>query len=321
MIHKELLKQPGLHEHARKSDWIRIKRNRLIRPIINAFQSMVEKTMHRQTYTCANSTTLPGTLLLDDNTTTCSNVPATDAHMYAGVTHAYFAALLNRDSIDDKGLTLISSVNYDVNYDNAFWNGSQMVYGDGDGSNFINFSDDLSVVAHELSHGVTQTTCGLWYFGQSGALNEAFSDISGITCRHWHENDADPKTANWLIGDKCVGPKFPGKSIRTFKPGPAYQRDPQPDDMSQLYRGFQDNGGVHINSKIHNRAFYELCLLLNEPSFGKPIQIVWAAHKALKSTANFKACAKAEVAAATSLYGADVASKVKQAWAVVGVNI
>lgn len=326
MIHKELLKQLGLHNHVHLSDMIRIKRNRYLQmaqKVVKALtqRTMVENPSHRVTSTCNNTTDLPGAVLLTDSITSCNNDSANNAHNYAEITHKYVAEILNRDSVDGKGLTLISSVNYDKDYDNAFWNSTQMVYGDGDGKMFIGFANDLSVIAHELSHGITQTTCGLYYWGQSGALNEAFSDISGITCRHWHEKDSDPVTANWLIGDKIVGPGFPGKSIRTFKPGPAYDGDSQPDDMSKYSWSLSDNQGVHTNSKIHNRAFYELCLLLNEPSYGTPIQIVWAAHKTLKSWANFKSCAKAEYAQAHTMYGSTVADKVKQAWAKVGIKI
>jgi len=316
MIHKELLKQLGLHKDASVSDWIRIKRNRLFR-FVNTLVGTITK---RETYTCNHTTNLPGQKLLDEATMVSSNDLANSAHVNSGTTHDYVATILNRDSVDNKGMTLTSSVNYDVNYNNAFWNGSQMVYGDGDGKFFSGFSKDLSVIAHEFSHGITQTTCGLWYYGQSGALNEAFSDISGIACRHWYEQDKDPKTANWLIGDKCLGTSFPGKAIRSFKDEKAYDGDNQPKNFKKLLVGTQDNGNVHGNSGPKNHCFYVLCLKLNEPSYGKPIQIVWEGHKTLKPWSNFKAAAKAEYKAALKLYGQEVATVVKEAYHECGLD-
>lgn len=320
MIDKNLLKEFGLHRSVSLSDRIRIRRNRFINAIMSLANSIVA-TAKRQTHTCNNTTKLPGQLLLDDVITSSGNASANAAHKYALVTHSFFAQFLNRDSIDGKGMTLISSVNYDKELANAFWNSKGMAYGDGDGKYFIGFANDITVVAHELSHGVTQHTCGLWYQSESGAANESFSDVIGVCVRHWNEGQNDPLTANWLIGDKCVGPKFPGKALRSFKNEKAYDNDPQPKHMKNKYNGSSDNFGVHYNSGILNRAFFELCVLMNEHSYGRPLQIKWSAHQTLKPWSGFKAIAKAEYKAALALYGKDVADKVKQAYSIVGISI
>ncbi len=191
----------------------------------------------------------------------------TDAYDGAGAARDYYNNKLVRNSIDNLGLNQIHNVHFGVNYMNAFWNGSQMFYGDGDGTIFVNFTKDPDVIGHELTHGVTQYTAGLQYFSQSGALNESFSDVFGSAI----EQIVDGKNAgnaDWLIGDGIMGPTLFGEALRSMKaPGTAYDnplmgKDPQPDHMSHYYAGPADNQGVHVNSGIPNKVFYRVATVI-----------------------------------------------------------
>lgn len=276
----------------------------------------------RETYTTNNTTNLPGTLLMSETSPLSQDLVANEAHVNSANVYAYFAAVFNRNSLDNKGGLIKSTVHYDKNYNNAFWNNTEMVYGDGDGKFFIPLTKGLDVCAHEMSHAVTSFTCNLMYLGQSGALNESFSDMMGKSCEHWVNKEFVPENANWILGDKIVGSEFPGKGIRSFKNEKAYTGDSQPKHMKNFYIGMQDNGGVHINSGIPNHMFYNLCLIMKQPSYGKPIQIVYNAHtKYVGQFTNFSGYAKAMVKSAQELYGAEAVDAVKQAWSIVGIKV
>jgi Zn-dependent metalloprotease len=178
------------------------------------------------------------------------------AYDNSGYVRDYFKGEFGLDSMDNRGMPVISNVHYGKKYNNAYWDGDEMTYGDGDGAEFNNFAAALDVVAHELTHGVTQFLANLEYYGQSGALNEHFSDVFATVIKQrflGHE----PGEADWLFGDTVITGSFPGKAIRSVKaPGTANEFDVQPDHMDNYYRGSSDNQGVHINSGIPNRAFY-----------------------------------------------------------------
>ena len=174
-----------------------------------------------------------------------------------GIVRDYFKTVLGWDSIDNNAMDLNLSVHYQNKYNNAFWDGEQMIFGDGDGANFMNFARALDVTAHELTHGVVQFTANLEYQGQSGALNEHFADVFGTAIKQ-HFLKQTEITANWLIGEMCLGGRFKGKAIRSMK-APADATAvlmPQPDNMKNISKSTSDNGGVHINSGIPNYAFY-----------------------------------------------------------------
>ena len=171
------------------------------------------------------------------------------AHNYAAATYYYYFDNHGRDSVDDNGLTLVSRVHYDRNYNNAFWDGTQMTYGDGDGVTFIPLSLDADVVGHELTHGVTEHSSGLIYQNEPGAMNEAWSDIFGaMVDRQEGATGADI----WFIGEDIYTPGTPGDALRNMAdPAEFGDVDYYPD----RYTGTQDNGGVHTNSGIANLAF------------------------------------------------------------------
>jgi Zn-dependent metalloprotease len=224
---------------------------------------------------------------------------------------------------------MISTVHYGEHYDNAFWNGEQMVYGDGDGTIFTDFTGPLDVTGHELTHGVTQYTANLDYSGQSGALNESVSDVFGSLIKQWHLGQTADQ-ADWLIGQGLLAPGVHGEALRSMKaPGTAYDdpqlgKDPQPADMSGYVHTYEDNGGVHINSGIPNRAFYLAASAIGGHAWEKAGRVWYETLTggSLASAVDFAGFAAATVQTATRLYGASAAetTAVSDAWKGVGVT-
>lgn len=177
-----------------------------------------------------------------------------DAHYYAGVVDSFYADVFGRNSIDDNGMEIRSVVHFYDNYCNAFWNGEQMTYGDGNGTTCLPLSGGLDVAGHELTHGVTEFTSNLIYENQSGALNESFSDMMGNTTEFYAEDQGlDPAAEpDWRIGEDVID--------IYDSPGFRNMGDPQefgdPDYYTERYKGEEDNGGVHSNSGIPNHAYY-----------------------------------------------------------------
>lgn len=307
------------------STYLRCKRSGFKKTISNFFVRALDTVTgkrNRDTYDCEHKTDLPGKKILSEGSQLSTDLVINAAHVNSANVFAFYQSLFNRTSLDGKGMVISSSAHYGKNYNNAFWNGSEMVYGDGDGTFFRELTRGLDVCAHEMSHAVTQFTCNLVYYAQPGALNESFSDMMGVACKHWVNKDFDPVKANWLLGDEIVGTDFPGKAIRSFKNEQAYKGDTQPKHMKNYKWTFQDSFGVHSNSGIPNHWFYNLCLILNRPSYDRPAQIVYKAHtEYVGSMTGFKDYAKATYKAAQELYGAVEAKAVKDAWTVVGINI
>jgi Zn-dependent metalloprotease len=210
------------------------------------------------------------------------------AYDYGGVVRDFYRSVLNRNSIDNQGMDLVLNVHYGKKYMNAFWDGDEMTFGDGDGNIFTDFTKSLDVVAHELTHGVTQHTANLEYFSQSGALNEHFSDVFGTVITQFHDGQT-AHDADWLIGDEIMGPTLYGEALRSMRaPGTAYDnplmgKDPQPDHMKDYYTGPADNQGVHRNSGIPNKAFYLVAMEIGTDKAAKiwyhALQNLWAKAK------------------------------------------
>ncbi len=191
-----------------------------------------------------------------------------------GATYDFYWETFQRDSIDNKGLPLVGWVHYGTDYDNAFWDGQRMIFGDGDGKLFVRFTKSLDVIGHELTHGVTQTEANLDYFDQPGALNESISDVFGSLVRQ-RKLGQTAAQADWLIGKDVLGPDVNGVAIRSMKaPGTAYDdpvlgKDPQPASFKDYLDTADDNGGVHTNSGIPNHAFYLLAVALGGNAWEK----------------------------------------------------
>lgn len=223
-------------------------------------------------------------LVLREGDLPVEDVTANEAYETSGFVREYFRKTFDLNSIDGAGLDIISNIHYGVAYNNAFWDGDEMTYGDGDGKEFTNFASAIDVVAHELVHGATQFLANLEYRSQSGALNEHFSDVFGTIIKQKYLKQSLSE-ANWLIGDTVVTEQFPGIAIRSLKaPGTANDFDPQPDHMDNYYTGSANNQGVHINSGIPNKAFYLCCL---EIGLDESAIIWFETLKALWRTADF----------------------------------
>ena len=272
-----------------------------------------------------NSASLPGTLVRSERGKRSKDPAVNEAYTYSGNTYDFYKRVFDRNSLDDNGMSLISSVHFGRDYDNAFWNGEQMVYGDGDGEIFIRFTRSLDVVGHELSHGVVTHTANLEYQGESGALNEHFADVMGSLVKQWRKKQTADK-ADWQIGPDIMGPGVKAECLRIFTADRAYVddpilgTDPQPKRLKDLYRGSADNGGVHINSGIPNHAFYRVATALGGPAWERAGRIWYAALQQLQRTSRFSAMVAATVEAAGNLYGAGGAEEkaVKAAWKAVG---
>jgi Zn-dependent metalloprotease len=258
-----------------------------------------------------------------------ADVAVNEAYDGSGATYDLYFEIYGRNSIDNNGLRLDSTVHYQRNYDNAFWNGTQMVYGDGDGELFNRFTISIDVIGHELTHGVTQYEARLNYSLQPGALNESMSDVFGSLVKQYHlKQTADQ--ADWLIGQGLLTSNVNGVALRSMKaPGTAYDdpvlgKDPQPAHMKDYVTTISDNGGVHINSGIPNHAFYLIASAIGGYAWEKAGQIWYVTLRdKLKATSNFQDCANLSYQAAGELYGVGSLEQqaVKQGWADVGLAV
>jgi Zn-dependent metalloprotease len=285
-------------------------------------------TLRRTIFDAQNSESLPGKLVRGEGDPETSDVAATEAYNYCGNTYNFYKQVFNRNSVDGKGFRLDSTVHYSQQYDNAFWDGRQMIYGDGDGEIFNRFTLDLDVIGHELTHGVTQNTAGLEYNGQSGALNESMSDCFGSMVKQFTLGQ-DVKQADWLIGKGLFTPAVNGQALRSMSdPGSAYNdpnigKDPQPKFMKDYLDTNEDNGGVHINSGICNYAFYLAAVAIGGFSWEKTGKIWYVTlTQRLTPTSDFQAAANATTTVAGELYGANGAEQkaVRDAWTKAGIT-
>ncbi|WP_409295524.1 M4 family metallopeptidase [Peribacillus sp. SCS-26] len=277
------------------------------------------------TYNANGGSYLPGTLWSDaDNLFNATyDAPAVDAHYYAGKTYDYYKNTFGRNSYNGAGAALKSTVHYGNRYNNAFWDGTQMVYGDGDGSTFIPLSGGLDVVAHELTHAVTSTESNLVYRNESGALNEAISDVFGTVVEYKYQ----ASKFDYNIGEDIYTPGVSGDALRSMSNPAAYG---DPDHYSKRYTGTQDNGGVHTNSGIINKAAY--LIAAGGTHYGVTVQgigvdklgaIFYRANTIyLTSNATFSQAKAALLQSAADLYGSSSAERtaVNNAFNAVGVN-
>jgi Zn-dependent metalloprotease len=288
----------------------------------------------RKTYDAQSRNRLPGTLVRTELQAPTGDWVVDLAHGNAGITYDYYASVLGRDSFNGAGATIMSTVHYQKNYVNAFWNGTQMVYGDGDGSTASPLVV-LDVVGHELTHAVTNYSSNLIYKNESGALNEAMSDIFGAAIEAYRDGAVSGNT--WKIGEECWTPHIEGDALR-------YMNDPELggdyDYYPTRYTGTSDNGGVHWNSGIANLAFYLMVSGGTHPR-GKTTNVVPALDAGniynsltmgarifyranttcLTSGSTFMDARGCTQDAASALFGATAAAAVSDAWDAVGVPV
>ncbi len=286
-------------------------------------------------YDARQGSTLPGTQVRAEGDAPVADVAVNEAYDGSGITYDLYNDIYARNSIDGQGLRLDSTVHYQKSYDNAFWDGQQMVYGDGDEDLppneriFNRFTIAIDVIGHELTHGVTQHEANLAYINQSGALNESWSDVFGSLVKQYQlkQNASD---ADWIIGQGLFSPNVKGVGIRSMKaPGTAYDdpvlgKDPQPASMSGYVNTTSDNGGVHINSGIPNHAFYVAAIEIGGFAWNKAGRIWYNALTGkLNSGSNFQNAADLTYATAGELFGVGSLEQlaVKKGWAEVGISI
>jgi len=284
---------------------------------------------YRRVFTAENGNSLPGKLVLEEGQPPSSDVAVNEAYDGAGATYDLFWEAYERDSLDGNGMRLDSTVHYQLGYDNAFWDGRQMVYGDGDGELFNRFTAALDVIGHELAHGVTQYTSNLNYNGQSGALNESFSDVFGSLVKQRRAGQTAAE-ADWLVGQGLFTSRVQGSALRSMKePGTAYDdpilgKDPQPAHMRDFVTTLEDNGGVHINSGIPNHAFFLAAVAMGGPAWERAGRIWYVAGRdRLQSNATFQVAADLTFNVAGELYGVGGPEQeaVEYGWQGVGITV
>lgn len=289
----------------------------------------------RAVYDAKFGSELPGTLVRSEGDNASSDPAINEAYDGSGITYDLFFDIFGRNSIDNKGLKLDSTVHYQKGYDNAFWDGKQMVYGDGDEDLpaaerlFNRFTISLDIIGHELTHGVTQYEANLAYWDQAGALNESMSDVFGSLVKQYQRRQTASQ-ADWIIGEGLFTSNVKGVGIRSMKaPGTAYDdpilgKDPQPAHMRDYVRTVEDNGGVHINSGIPNRAFYITAIELGGNAWEKAGRIWYKTlTEKLQERSTFQQACDLTYEAAGDLFGANSLEQqaVKKGWAEVGISV
>ena len=306
---------------------------RAMRSMPNLATATQTGAKQRSVYDAKNGTSLPGTLARGEGDPASADVAVNEAYDGCGVTYDLFSDIYGRNSVNNNGMKLDSTVHYQKGYDNAFWDGKQMVYGDGDEDLspadrlFNRFTIALDIIGHELTHGVTQFEANLAYWDQSGALNESMSDVFGSLVKQYQRKQTAAE-ADWVIGEGLFTSNVIGIGIRSMKaPGTAYNdsvlgKDPQPAHMKDYVRTVEDNGGVHINSGIPNHAFYVTAIELGGNAWEKAGRIWYKTlTEKLLDRATFQQTCDLTYAAAGELYGNNSLEQqaVKKGWSEVGI--
>jgi Zn-dependent metalloprotease len=330
----ELSRSPVVahRDTARRSAAIteRLRGQRDVYSLLSAF-AVVPGTRRRTIYDARRTWMLPGTVVRGEDAPATGDAAADAVYDGSGSVWEFYKNVFNRDSLDDRGMRLDSTVHYGTGYANALWNGQQMVYGDGDGKVFGPFTAALDVIGHEMTHGVTQNASGLAYHGEAGALNEHISDVFGSLIKQ-RSLSQSAAAADWLIGAGILllpAPAPPGAVARALRdmrnPGTAYAHlaigsDPQPSNYGNLYTGSDDSGGVHINSGIPNKAFADYAVAVGGNAWDVPGRVWYrtATGMGLPSDATFVQFRDLTLEAAQLVAPTTVAA-LQQAWNGVGL--
>jgi Zn-dependent metalloprotease len=289
----------------------------------------LEAHQDRNVFDAQGGPDLPGNLILSDDGTTCGDVHAHQAFKGLGATRDFFERVYGRRWLYGRRFPLNATVHYGTRFQNAMWNGEQVVLGDGDGRIFTSFTGAIDVIAHEMTHGVVQSTTGMGYRGEAGAVNEHLCDVCGsLVKQYFLRQNADE--ADWLIGAGLFGRGIQGKGLRSLAaPGTAYcnrwlGRDRQPAHLNDYVETEEDNGGVHINSGIPNHAFYRAAMAVGGPSW-EVVGRIWyrTMVEGLPNQPTFLDLAVNTVDMAGELYGhgSEIQRIVADAWDDVGLIV
>lgn len=236
-------------------------------------------------YNCATGTTLPGTPV--PNPGASADQTAKLAFVETTALADFYKQIFGRNSVDNMGMTLQSSIHFGVKYNNAFWNGAQMTYGDGDNNIFVDFTRSNDVIGHELTHGVTQFSAQLAYSNEAGGLNESMSDVFGSMFRQWRAGQMVTK-ADWLIGSNIMGPAALAKGFTCLRdmanPAAKHCLAPQPTKYAQYQPGMDP----HYSSGIPNFAFYKAAMAIGGKSWEKAGQVWYKALTGYVPSPNMK---------------------------------
>jgi Zn-dependent metalloprotease len=321
------LRQPALQSLIMSA---RLRGQRVVLgPMASALATAVGQK-HRSIYNANHTQQQPptGQLVRDEGDPPSSDPSVNEAYDGLGATYDLYHDEFNRNSIDNHGMRLDAFVHFSTAYDNAFWDGKEMVFGDGDGVIFDRFTKSVDVIGHELTHGVTENEAHLEYHDQPGALNESMSDVFGSLVKQYLRQQ-EAEDADWLIGEGLFKPGVKGKALRSMKaPGTAYDdprigKDPQPAHMSDYVQTVEDNGGVHINSGIPNHAFYLTATKIGGYAWQAPGQIWYASLRRMHPQTDFQEAANMTFQVAGELYGTASSQQqsVHDAWSEVGIEI
>ena len=285
--------------------------------------------LQRLIHDAQNTEVLPGELVRSEGEGPVDDEPVNEAYDGLGASYSLYSEVFGRDSLDGAGMPLMASVHYGKDYDNAFFDGRLMVFGDGDDEVFTGFTGSLSIIGHELSHGVISHTADLEYFGQPGALNEHCADVFGALTQQ-HDEGQNAEDADWLIGAGIFTPEVTGRALRSMiEPGTAYDddvlgKDPQPAHMDDFVTTDSDNGGVHLNSGIPNRAFALAAIAVGGPAWESVGQVWYSVLTGAEITqrTEFAEFAELTIAEAADQFGAgsDVHDAIVSGWEAVGIS-
>jgi vibriolysin len=282
---------------------------------------------NRRIYSLNHGTALPGTLKRTEGQAATTDTAVNGAYDAIGDAYDAYKSFWNRDSYDNAGSVLIGSVHYSTNYCNMFWDGTQLVYGDGDpAQDCLSPAGAIDVTGHELTHAVTEVESGLVYSGEAGGLNEAISDIFGAFTQAWVEGGRTGVLAisadTWMLGEDFLPPAL------------RYMNDPALDGASRdFWTTTAGNVDVHYSSGIANLAFYLMSqggvhprgkstVHVNGIGMAKAIRVFYESNvNILTSSSNFLAARNAGIQAAMSLgFTQAERDSVQNAWAAVGVG-
>lgn len=298
----------------------------------NAGEPVIERppnNLRRVVYDANNTESLPGGVARAEGDPPTGDAAVDEAYDALGVAYDFFWKVFGRDSIDGKGLPLEATVHYGSAYDNAFWTGKQMILGDGDGKLFNRFTAASDVIAKEFAMGMAQSETRLLYWQQSGAILQSFAVVFASLVKQYALGQKAGE-ADWLIGEKLLGPNVKGRALYSLAaPGTAYDdpdlgKDEQPRHMRDYVKKDLDNGGVHLNSGILNYAFYLAATEMGGYSWERAGRIWYGAltDERLKPDAQFDDLARLTLDNARRMYGVNggEARAVKRAWAAVGIE-
>lgn len=277
-------------------------------------------------YDARGGTYVPGYRARFEHGDKSSDASANKAFELQAEMRTFLQKVFDRKSIDNKNADLVGTIHYGWHVNNAFWNGHQMIYGDGDGIFFNSFLSE-DIVGHEIFHAVSDNECDLTYEGQSGALDEHLSDVFGVLLRQWRNNASVDKDS-WLLGTELFTDRVNGRALRDMRyPGTAYNdpffgKDEQAAHMKDFVYTDEDDGGVHYNSGIPNRAFALFATAVGGKAWKVPghiwYEVVTSGH--LPEDCDFQTFANETLLVCAHQSPQDVPKLIK-AWAAVGIKV